>query len=179
MLACAAVLLAIVMSRSTEGFTKRKKKQTKRRQKPKQKKPTRRGQKPKQQQPKKKCSDGLTLANYHNYDEKGNRDGSELGSTACADRFREDKVLIERAKKHHWVAVNPTAFNRPWDGDIFRRKTCGKTLEVSGKGKKWKLLIVDMKGGEGVDVSQHAWKAGIGKLSKDGGNACVRAKILG
>ncbi len=114
------------------------------------------------------------LANYHYYDERKTGDGSNIGSTACADNAPPSYLQ----KRHNWVAVNPPTFGLSEDGDVFRKQTCGKCLEVSGGNKTWKLLIVDIKGGLGIDVSQHAWNNGIGALSKDGGNATVRAAIV-
>lgn len=112
---------------------------------------------------------GRVKANFHYYAEGGS-DGSPIGSTACADRAG---AMKSKLNKYHWVAINPGAFGLSNNGDVFRQQACGKCLDVEGM----KLLVVDMKGGEGIDVSHHAWQAGIGKYSKDGGNAMVNARL--
>lgn len=102
---------------------------------------------------------GRAWGTYHNYDERGNGDGSTIDHTACAPNAGVNYVPSSLLKKHNWIAINPPTFGLSNDGDRFRRETCGTCVEVRRKnGKKNKFLVVDIKGEVGVDMSQHGFK---------------------
>lgn len=81
--------------------------------------------------------------------------GGPISSTACAPNGPTTYVSPKLLKKYPWVAINQPTFKLSNDGDVFRKKQCGKCAMITNpkNGKSQKFVVVDIKGEKGVDMS--------------------------
>lgn len=90
------------------------------------------------------------LANYHFYDT-----WPDLQSSGAYCRPNCEgcpaKVRPGAERKYKWVAVNPASIGRTMED------ACGRTMTVKGDAGTATVLIVDQKGGEGIDLAQPAF----------------------